>query len=58
MELDNISFKNTSDLKRVEVSKPIFSTQKEFKFFYSDNEVYYKYFDINDNSNIKNIFEK
>lgn len=58
LELDNIDFKNTTDLKKIEVSKPTFSDTEEFKFYYSDNKIYYKYINVNDNSNLKEYIQK
>lgn len=57
LDLDNISFENMSDLKRIEVSKPFFSDVEEFHFFYSDEKNYYKYSDNTDMSNLKTYIE-
>lgn len=53
---DNISFKNTSELEKIEVSSPSFVDSKQITFFYSDNKVYYKGFD--DNLSIKKYIEE
>lgn len=54
---DNISFENSSQLEKIEVSKPTFSDTEKFTFFYSDNKIYYNCFDINDKSNLKTYIE-